>query len=484
MSKDLHNMDEIFNSAYQQYEDDPSPDVWGKINAGLDKKDADSYKRRFMGWKRIAIIAILLLSGFILYEAGILKTGSGHSEENIQAASEAKKAETIAAKKDATINPDHSLSRKSINEEREAITETTADKSKGKTGAIIIPENNASDKATVKIKGSKSGASNKNSRVLPDADQMEIAIISSVPGKNKKDFLKSNEFFSQVKTITPLIEKSNTEEMTAGLLKGIEKIHLPAAVDSLLASDAINKKQKFTGKFKPYWTITAFASNEWANYRLDNDLQTVKKIKQRETHDPSFSMGALMTRQFSARWAVETGLAYSNTSIGISPQQIYAFNDPTGSISYKYIASSGYGYVKPGFGLPPAVGDSLTATEAKNTLKHISVPVVIKYRIGKNKLSFIPGAGIAANFQTSARIETEVENAFNKETVSISKLSGARSFYVSFVADAELQYKLSSKVSISLCPAFRYAISPITRDNVVETYPYSFGAGLGLTYRF
>ena len=28
MNKDLHDMDDIFNSAYKQFEDDPSPDLW------------------------------------------------------------------------------------------------------------------------------------------------------------------------------------------------------------------------------------------------------------------------------------------------------------------------------------------------------------------------------------------------------------------------------------------------------------------------
>src|SRR5437762_10194130 len=100
MSKDLHNMDEIFNSAYTQLSEDPSPGVWEKINAGLDKKDASSYKRKSKNWRRVAIFSLLLLSGSILYELVLVKTGP-RSSDTIPAA--------VREPKDATIDRTHNL---------------------------------------------------------------------------------------------------------------------------------------------------------------------------------------------------------------------------------------------------------------------------------------------------------------------------------------------------------------------------------------
>ncbi len=51
--------------------------------AHLDKKDAESYKKRFIGWKRIALLLLLILAGLILYESGIVKTGTAHSTKEI-----------------------------------------------------------------------------------------------------------------------------------------------------------------------------------------------------------------------------------------------------------------------------------------------------------------------------------------------------------------------------------------------------------------
>ena len=71
MSEHLHDMDDIFKSAYQEFEDEPTADVWGKINAKLDKKDTESYKKRSLKWKRVSLLLLLLLAGFILYETVI-----------------------------------------------------------------------------------------------------------------------------------------------------------------------------------------------------------------------------------------------------------------------------------------------------------------------------------------------------------------------------------------------------------------------------
>lgn len=486
MNKDLHDMDDIFNSAYRQFEDDPSPDVWDKINAGLDKKDAASYKRRFIGWKRVAIVAMLFLSGFILYESGILKTGSRNTQKNIPVADENKKTETSAAENNEEINQHNSKSAKSNDEKTNERNNKISDRNEDNNGMIVNQDKNILTEVMDKKEEQKANILHRKIKAIAENDQMEIAVTPSAPAKYQKDVLKTKEIFLKQKTVIPLIEKNTNGEnkIMESLVTGTRQIHLLLMTDSISKSNiAKNKKQKWTGKFKPYWTVTGFASREWANYKLENDLQSINKIKQQEVHEPSYSAGALVTRQFSPRWALQTGLIYSKTSIGINPQEIFAFNDQTGSIAYKYIASSGYGYVTPGFGSPPSVGDSLAAKDTKHTLQHISVPFVIKYRIGKNKFSFLPGAGVAANFQTSAKIITEVGDGSHKEIVSINKLSGTRSFYLSFTADAELRYKISNRASVSFRPSFRYAISPITKDNIVETYPYSFGAGLGLTYR-
>ena len=48
MSNDLHNIDDLFRSALEEKEETPSTAVKESLLANLDKKDAGSYKKRFI----------------------------------------------------------------------------------------------------------------------------------------------------------------------------------------------------------------------------------------------------------------------------------------------------------------------------------------------------------------------------------------------------------------------------------------------------
>jgi hypothetical protein len=479
MNKDLHNIDDVFSSAYQEFEDDPSPDVWQKINEGLDKKESESYKRRFIGWKRTAILLLLLLTGFVLYESGIFKQNSGSIARTADKNNAVQK-----------LNP-------SVESPGNRITGRDPDK--------------------IVINGSKT-STEQNQKDISGLNLTELPAKKNQPGKDvagqknsweskKSDFIITNQkgksVFSpsnSVKNIVPVPEEDMQENKTSlgplpwtksisrkatTLFNDITSSYLPSVKDpDLKRAVADNKQLKKRNNSGLCWSVSGFVSYDFMNYRLDNDLSAVKKIKQGEAHEPSFSTGLLLTRQFKKGWSLQTGLIYSNTKIGISPQKMYALQDPAGSVDYKYITSSGYAYIKPAFGSPPVVGDSMTTAQAKHTLQFVSVPVVIKHSFGKKKLTINPGAGVEANFLTSAKLVTEIEDASNRENVTINKLKGARSFYWSVTADAEVQYRVNKKIVFSLRPSFRYAISPITKNNVVETFPYSFGIAAGITYKF
>jgi hypothetical protein len=481
MSKNLHDMDEIFKSAYERFGDDPSPDVWEKINAGLDKKDAAAYKRTSRNWKRAAIFLLFILSGFIIYEAGIVKTPVSQSKKAAPIAAGKIRPDKNIPKQDETTNLNHSLPGKSGNKES---TIRIEDNILGNTRINVNGNRNIVTSFPHNSKKYMPGLLNEKVKVgVDNTRQQEVTGTSlSVPPVSEKELLKSNQFSVKERIRTPSAEKSH-DELVNSQLSYRDLSHVLNDGPSTSGTSKTNT-QKSGVHFRPYWTVTAFTSYDWVNYRLDNDFQTVKKIKDQETHEPSVSTGALLTRQLTNRWALLAGLFYSKTSIGIGQQKIYAFNVPAGSVSYKYVASSGYGYVNPKFSTTPAVGDSLIAAEANHTLEQICLPLMIKYRIQKNKLSFLPGLGITANFLTSEKIKTEVKDASHREIVSINKLNGTRPNNLSLIADAEIQYKLAAKMSLNFRPALRYAISPITKGNVVETYPYSFEAGLGLTYRF
>ena len=447
MHKDLHDPDDFFKSAYRQFEDIPSADVWEKINANLDRKDADSNRRKFILWRGIAIFLGLILTGFILFDAGIFKSGAGPSvdKEGSQKSHEA----GLFPKKDVGIHKNQEpVNSKIIMRDEKVLT-----KNFNRTNYFPLKQNTFD-----------------NINVEPGAGT-----------ENPEFFLNKNvSLLREEMNIIPLNEKITTGSPSVELKT--RTTLLPAL--NFVLNTAIKKSEKNIF-FAPYWSLTAFVSNDMANYKLDSDLPgNITSIKHREVHEPSFSGGILATRHFTKHWGLQSGIIYSHTAIGISQQKIYAFQDPAGDIAYRYITSSGYAYIKPPNAVPPSTGDSLNTLEAKHTMKQIIIPLSARYRIGKNKLSVTPGSGIEANFFTSANVEIEIEDSFNSEIVFISKLRGTKSFYLSATIDADLQYKLTEKVSLNLQPSFRHALSPITDDNVVETFPYGLSIRAGVTYKF
>lgn len=442
MNKNLHDTDDFFKAAYEEFEEEPSAEAWEKINVGLDKKEDKPDRKKILFRRRTAIILLLVLIGIVLSDSIIVRPSN---KNIIPLTSKSHSSKTLVNQAD-------------INNQKKI--------SSGK-------KNNITPKSSLFVQQPIVSALPFNAGIHP-------VVIAN-------DY---NHGLITESTPTSLTTASSEKLNTPGIFKVFSNNKLlvttPVVNDSLIKNgEKKNRGEKKEESFTPFWMITPLVSYERAGYRLDSDLPiNITSIKHREVHEPSFSAGILTTRQFTKHWGLQTGLIYSNTAIGISPQKIYAFQNAPGDISYKYITSSGYAYIKPGFGAPPAFGDSLTSSEAKHTIEKITVPLIAKYRMGNKRISLVPGAGIEANFITKANLEVEIEDAFNREIVVVNKLNGTKSFYFSALVDAELQYKLNKKISINLRPAYRFALSPMTENNVVETFPHSLGIGAGLTIRF
>ena len=447
MNKNLHDIDDLFRDSLEFQEIMPSSSVRDKLRASLDKADAESYKKRLLLWKRMAIVLVAILLAVALFESGILTSRSERSNR-IYAVEKATQA--------ATRN------KKIERNETRAVDQQNVD-------PVALPGNNLLD-----LNSSKPG--NNSSFQGPDEKKSNYEVESSntyIPGDKPIKTEREYDAFSLIRKNSPSISVTR------------KSFYPQVGGYSFLQQQKILENQnKHRIGFRPHWLISGMFAYEAAGYKLDSDLPNeITNIKHREVHEPSFSGGVLITRQLTIDWGLQSGLLYSKTNIGIAAQKIYAFQDPAGDLAYKYITSSGYAFIKPQTGSPPSFGDSVIATEGKHTIHYVTVPLTIKYRAGKNKFSFVPGVGIEANFLTGTRVETEIQTPSGNEMVFFDNLHGAKSFYWSLAADAEVRYHLNNKTMLSFQPSFHHSISPITENNIVETFPYSFRWGVGLTIK-
>lgn len=445
MTKDLHDIDKLFYEALKGNVELPSAAAREKLIAALDKKDAESTRRGFIWWRRTALLLIVLLAGFVLFDSGILKTGPENknpvSEKSSIASEKNKKQETLLPAKQIKNEPGMNNAAGIINQKE-------------------LPQF---------LKHSPSPYFSNSASAIISKNKESNSFLSVADPEKYLDY----SFSETTKQLPWPISLTDRSSKRISLLQ-----HAPMVFAPLMVS-----KKSPGNIFRPYWQLNIFSSYEQVGYQLDSDDRaTLNNIKHSEVHEPSFSGGILATRFFNKHWGIQTGLIYSYTAIGISPQKIYAFQDPAGDIAYKYVTSSGYAYINPSFGPPPAFGDSLIA-ESKHTLQSVHIPVMAIYRLGKNKLTVSPAAGIDAGFVTSARAEVELTDASNHERAIINKLMGTKKIYWSAAASVDIQYKLTKKTSLSLQPVYRHAISPITENNVVETFPKSFGLRVGLVIK-
>lgn len=481
MNKDLHDMDDLFHAALEGHEEMPSAGLKERLDAALDKKEAEKYKKRFIFWKRVSLLLLLLLAGFVLFDSGVIKKRSSPDTAN-NSATVNDKVPGDAKPKSFTNN---NTSTNTVTVNPPAIDNNNRTAPQNPANIIPMPGNIQSrDKG---IAGSKNQQPHKIFNAVQQKQDPLFSVNSPQPGRKTNDLPTNN---SAIPTNIPGIEPLNTRTGIAATLGLFPKkmFSLSSIVPGNPAPLAVkinNPGKKKTNPFKPYWLFSPFVSYDQAGYKLDSDDPlAITTIKYREVNEPSFSGGLLIARQFSESFSLQSGLIYTSTQIGISPQKMFALQLPGGDIAYKFISSSGYAYIKLKNGQLPAVGDSITTSDAKHLLKHTSIPLSIKYKLGNNKLTFSPTVGIEANFITSAKVEVGIDLASNREVVTVNKLNGIRSFYWSANTGVEVSYRVNKKLLVNLQPVYRHALSPITKENVVETFPRSFGVRAGITIKF
>lgn len=434
MSIHLHDIDPIFKNAYDGHKEAPSFEAWQKIAVQLERENNKKPKTRNVEWKYAAVVFVCIISALGLnqmphnfsYNDGITNVTSKQ-------------------------NPTHEFGK------GPSLLQSSADPN------YILP-------------GKSGRKSNAISGHLTANDKRELSTITEVSNP-----LLPNKYIKPAEN-----HRANADAIYGDVVQQIWLGNLEKKTNKQFPKINPLQDDGFAFRpFKPFWTLSIFASNDWANYRLDADLpDEIEEIHKRESLENSFSIGLSATRQITNHWALKTGLTYSNTAIAIGPQEIYAMKEENGNVAFKFITSSGYSFLKPKFGSSPSIGDSLKSAEAQHNLSFLSIPIMGSYKFGSHgKWSFATSAGISLNFLTKAAVQTEVTDLQNRETVNINKLKGLRHVSIGLVSDMSIQYHVSAKWAINFQPMLRYTITSITSTNIVKTFPYSVGIGAGITYK-
>jgi hypothetical protein len=436
MGKNLPNrIDQLFNDALQEFKDDPSEEVWNRIEDKLDEED-----RKIIyfsnGWKKYVAVAILLAGGL----GGLLKIYN--------------KQQTIFT--------------------RESALRGEADKR-----AILLQKINIPDRNQEYRRGNLPGIGRvtklETKGNLRQKTKLPVILPQITPGI--ANFKSSDSNINQIHKVSIQTVESHLQlvSINPGTLIFNEK-----------------KDQRLTviyakKRFKDRLSVTPYFSQEFAGYSLtDNDLAGVngQEIERRERNVFSASVGLYINYKISKRWVLQSGISYSWSKSNIDSGTSYAVADNHGNIQYKLNTISGYGYLKPTSLTQPNVGDSVFTAKSYSQLHYLTIPLVISYRIPLNRFSLLIGTGVSFNMLTGSEIETKTYGHGDPEKEYVVNMMGLKKTNYGILVKADLEYHISSTLGIDLIPSFKNTLSPINLRTAVSAYPYNFGLGIGLSYRF
>ena len=476
MDKNLHNdIGEQFSDEINKLSQQPRGHIWENIDKALDKTDATNYKDKFIKLRKRTLLLLLMLIGISTFSVIYF-----NSSKNKITRQDAVRNDNLAAQKSNEQVSNDNYNNAAINKQGSTGINNTAQKQIVAAGVADYATNTTEQENLFSFQKSFINRKGKTVVKITNGNVTEDETITGADAVFNKNTNpeKTNESSIAAIDANPTDAQKNLTK-DADLSK---KDTLP--IVSNTQSSKNKKQQKNNSRF----TLTAFVAPDYSAYRLENDERSnydnKTGIAKRERSDISSTVGVLLGYKIGKKITIQSGITYSSSNISISPTKIYAEKDNSGTVKYRYNTSFGYGYLLPSFSTSPAVGDSLFANGANHTLRYISIPIIAKYKIGNKKLTFHPGVGVTVNFLTKATLTTDVEDRFNRETEYITKLESIKKVGAGLIITPEVQYQLSKKISISAMPYFKYSLGAINKGNVVKTYPYTFGLGIGAVYKF
>jgi Outer membrane protein beta-barrel domain len=235
------------------------------------------------------------------------------------------------------------------------------------------------------------------------------------------------------------------------------------------------------------FSITPYFSHEFAGYNpVDEDTRgpNGKEVDVQQRNVFSASAGVYFNFKVNKKWTIQSGVSYSWANSYIDSSKSYAVKDYEGNIQFKLNTNMGYGYLKPSSIVTPSIGDSILTAKTFSKLHYLTIPLILSYNIYIKRFSLLVGGGVTFNIKTSGTLETRTYGPGYPEQEYNVNILGLKKVNAGMILKADLAYHVNSRIGIDLIPSFKNTLGPINLPGALSAYPYNFGIGLGLSYRF
>ncbi len=514
MSDDLHDIDKLFQGAINDHEQMPPSSVWDGIDKNLDKNNIADIKRKYALLKRIAAVLLLLLTGAGVYMLQSKHTHSNLPGNNTSASNEKSNVVKLPAGT-ATFNETaDKKSNSSLKETAFKNQKPNTDNIEASTGTLVtkfadnkekgLAEVGSTDSKSLNAKNEKSTETtiitkkylhkiNKPFRqkititnaVIDEIDNGNTAVYQEIK-VDKKRSIKEIENKLELERITGI---ANEKITTADFMKTKALITAQNIYSPLSGTKTVKQKLNFKTPNQLAFAVTAFFAPGISSFRLEDDHHERDRhedrdgIKKQEQNQTSTTAGLLVDYNFNKNWSLQSGLTYTAKKIDIDPKKIYADLDNDGSIKYRFNFSSGYTFVTPKTGTAPSVGDSVQTNKSLTSLHYIAIPLSLKYSYSFKKIALFGIAGMSLNILTKGSVATEIADNPYTDKNTTSSINGLKSTYLGGTGGIGIEYNIGKKMALTFMPSYNFAISSITQNSVVKSYPNSLSMAAGLRFK-
>lgn len=225
----------------------------------------------------------------------------------------------------------------------------------------------------------------------------------------------------------------------------------------------------------------------------DENPLTASNIKQEELQN-SYASGLQLSYKKGKHWEVSAGLMVNHwrqsaTGIMLNVDQQASvvtnaqtnINGNTSSGTLDFTTNSG----------PTDQGKLQTTTlnseqisilpSIEQNYRFIEVPLSVGYYLWQNsRFSLKVNTGLNSRFLNYEQVELIYADGSRQESDDFS----LENFSIQLIAGTGVGYKLSPKLQFSLQPSLLYGLTPVNRNEGVETYFHQFLIYSGLSYRF
>lgn len=482
MGKPIKNLDNLFQSNLNKFEQEPSLQVWEGIEQKLDQLDAKKYKKKYL-WLRWSAAAAILLS-FLL--SIILFYNNKTDNKNISQ----HKQETFEDKK---ILSKKFLSTANKNEVPVS-TQTSTNKSSSKNiaGSNNYSSNNSNNNGDTNI--SSNTIFNK---IKKDLIQPTILIDSVLPSLTQLANLIATTVLPQ--TMQVAINNEVQLYPMAVLPLQLPKYNAPQSIVQPIASlpnTPIKKLKRFSisASYTPLYSYRFKLAEFDDLIPIDTNPVVVPPValtasvpKETIVEKPllAFSSSILVFYDLTNRVSIGTGLTYTKSGQrSIYNNTVYSPLDDSASVEqsnyYTINTSSAYGTLSSNYYATNTNSVKLTSMTQK--FSYLEIPFLIKYRIAElNRLTVNTTIGASVNYMLGTTSKLTIEDSEgNLQTLASFHEEPLKSVHAGAIIKLGIEYSLAPAINFRLEPFFKTALTPV----INKTYPFSVGLDCGISFHF